>query len=146
MSCPFHSTGRSTSHWNEWSCRVYTIPFRNFVPEWINRGELTPVLLAPAWHLWVLVRCKQIQSYEREPEWTRAGAKVARCHVNTPLANSVSYSGKNFELAMLINFYPCIHYTSFIFFKRQRFCNQAYQRFYQDPIQSLSKSSSPSWL
>ena len=32
MRCPFQSTGRSTSHWNEWSFRVYAIPLRNFAP------------------------------------------------------------------------------------------------------------------
>ena len=36
-----------------------------------NRGEL-----APAWHF-VLVSCKRIQSHNREPEWIRAGMKLA---------------------------------------------------------------------
>ena len=56
-----------------------------FLPGNNNRGELTPRWLAPAWHF-VVVSCKQMQSHEREPKWTRSGAKVATpCHVNTPL-------------------------------------------------------------
>ena len=45
-------------------------------PRHKNRGELAPVWLAPAWHF-VLVSCKRIQSHKREPEWIRAGMKVA---------------------------------------------------------------------
>ena len=47
-----------------------------------HRGELTPVWLAPVWHF-VVVSCKQTQSHEREPKWTRAGLKfvpVSRKH------------------------------------------------------------------
>ena len=49
-----------------------------------NRGELAPVWLAPAWHF-VLVSCKRIQSHKREPEWTRAGMKVAPISCKHPL-------------------------------------------------------------
>ena len=51
-----------------------------------NRGELTTVWLAPTWHF-VVVSRKQIQSNNKEPGLTRAGAKVApaRCHENTRL-------------------------------------------------------------
>ena len=47
-----------------------------FSPRRENRGELTPGWLAPAQHF-VVVSCKQIESHEREPEWTRSGVKVA---------------------------------------------------------------------
>ena len=33
MRYPFQSTGRSISHRNGWSFRVYMIPLRDFVPE-----------------------------------------------------------------------------------------------------------------
>ena len=49
-----------------------------------NRSELAPVWLASAWHF-VLVSCKRIQSHEREPEWIRAGMKVAPISCKHPL-------------------------------------------------------------
>ena len=49
-----------------------------------NSGELTQGWLAPGWYF-VVVSCKQMQSHEREPEWTRSRAKVvSEYHVNTP--------------------------------------------------------------
>ena len=57
----------------------------NFSPRYKNRGELTLRWLAPAWHF-VVVSCKQIWSYEREPEWTRSGAKVAPVSCKHPLS------------------------------------------------------------
>ena len=48
-----------------------------FSPRCDNRDELTPGRLAPAW-CFVVESCTQIQSHEREPEWTRPGAKVAQ--------------------------------------------------------------------
>jgi len=48
----------------------------NFSLRYNNRDEHTPGWLAPAWHL-VVVSCKQIQSHEREREWTRSAAKIA---------------------------------------------------------------------
>ena len=56
-----------------------------FSPRCENRGELTPGRLAPAWHF-VVVSCKQMQSYEREPEWTRPDAKVAPVSCKQPLS------------------------------------------------------------
>ena len=41
-----------------------------FLPQYKNRGERPLEWLPLAWHF-VLVSCKQIYSYEREPEWTR---------------------------------------------------------------------------
>ena len=47
-----------------------------FSPRYNNRGEITLGWLASAWHF-VVVSCKQMQSHEREPEWTHSSAKVA---------------------------------------------------------------------
>ena len=49
-----------------------------------NRAELTPGWLAPAWHF-VVVSWKQMLSHEREPDWTRGGAKVAPVSCKHPL-------------------------------------------------------------
>ena len=57
-----------------------------FSPWYKNRGELTPGWFAPAWHF-VVVSCKKIKSHEREPEWTRSGAKVAPASNKHPLNN-----------------------------------------------------------
>ena len=93
MRYTFQSTDRPISHRNGWSFPVYMIPLRDFVkfsdlvkfsPRFENRGELTPGWLAPAWHF-VVVSCKQIQSHEREPEWTRFEAKVAPLSCKQPL-------------------------------------------------------------
>ena len=56
-----------------------------FSPRYKNRGELTLGWLAPAWRF-VVVSCKQIYSYEREPEWTRSGAKVTPASCKHPLS------------------------------------------------------------
>ena len=53
-------------------------------PRYKNRSELTPGWLEPAWHF-VVVSCKQIQSHEREPQWTRSGTKVAPVSCKQPL-------------------------------------------------------------
>ena len=85
----FQSTGRRISHRNGRSFRVYMIPLRDFVPEWnlapVQEPEWTqPGWLEPAWHF-VVVSCKQIQSHEREPQWTRSGTKVAPVSCKQPL-------------------------------------------------------------
>ena len=54
-----------------------------------NRDELTLVWLTLAWHF-VVVSCHQIQSHEREPEWTCTGAKVALLWCKHPLSIRVS--------------------------------------------------------
>ena len=55
-----------------------------FSPRYNNRGELPPGWLAPAWHF-VVISCKQMKSHEREPEWTRSGAKAAPVSCKHPL-------------------------------------------------------------
>ena len=61
-----------------------------FSPRCKNRGELTPGWLAPAWHF-VVVSCKQIWSHERQPEWTRSGAKVALVSCKHLFPEGVAY-------------------------------------------------------
>ena len=56
-----------------------------FLPRYKNRGEVTLGWLALAWHF-VVVSCKQIYIYEREPEWTHSGAKVAPVSCKHPLS------------------------------------------------------------
>ena len=56
-----------------------------FSPQYKNRGELTLGWLTPAWHF-VVVSCKQIYSYEGEPEWAFSGAKVAPVTCKHPLS------------------------------------------------------------
>ena len=78
MGYPFQSIGRRISH--QASGRLENLYRSEILAPVKQQGELTPVWLASAWHF-VVVSCKQIQSHEREPEWTRACAKVAaRCH------------------------------------------------------------------
>ena len=79
MRYPFQST-RSRLHDSVARFRAGV----KFLPRYNNRGELTPGWLAPAWHF-LVVSCKQIQSHEREPEWTRAGVKVAAASCKHPL-------------------------------------------------------------
>ena len=62
-----------------------------FSPRYKNRGKLTPGWLAPTWHF-VVVSCKQIKSHEREPEWTRSGAKVAPASCKHDLPNKAGRS------------------------------------------------------
>ena len=62
-----------------------------FSPRYKNRGKLTTGWLAPAWHF-VVVSCKQIKSHEREPEWTRSGAKVAPVSCKHDLPNKAGRS------------------------------------------------------
>ena len=49
-----------------------------------NRGELTLGWLDSAWNF-VVVSWKQMLSHEREPDWTRGGAKVAPVSCKHPL-------------------------------------------------------------
>ena len=56
-----------------------------------NRDELTPGWLAPTWRV-VVVSSKQIYSHEREPEWPRAGAKVAPVSSNHALSFQLKVS------------------------------------------------------
>ena len=56
-----------------------------FSPRYKNQGELTPGWLATTWHF-VVVSCKQIQSHERETEWTCSGTKVAPVSCKDPLS------------------------------------------------------------
>ena len=65
MRYPFQSTDRPISHRNGWSfSRLRDTVARlrtgmKFSPRYENRVELTPGLLAPAWHF-VVVSCKQL--------------------------------------------------------------------------------------
>ena len=80
---PSQSSGRPISHRHEWSFRVAAFTWyrwqisyrRKFSLRYNKRCELKPVWLAPSSHF-VVVSYKQIQKHKREPEWTRAAAKV----------------------------------------------------------------------
>ena len=80
MRYPFQSTGRPISHQNGWSFLSWV----KFSLRYNNRSELTLGWLVPAWNF-VVAPCKQIESHEREPEWTCAGAKVAPVSCKHPL-------------------------------------------------------------
>ena len=91
MRYPFQSTGRLISHRNKCSFRVYTIPLRDFVPEWNSRPGTT-IRVNSRWGdslrhdiLW-WYHVNNIEPWG-EPEWTRAGAKVAPVSCKHPLRN-----------------------------------------------------------
>ena len=76
-----------------------------FSPRCENRGELTPGRIASAWHI-VMVSCKQMYSYEREPEWTRPGAKVDPVSCKHPL--TLSAVSHNFRSLTVVGKYRLI--------------------------------------
>ena len=88
MRYPFQSTGRSISHRNVWSFRVYMIPLRDFVPEWNSRpGSRTGVNSRRGdsrrhdilwWYHVSKCRAMRENRSELTPAW-----KSPRCHVNS---------------------------------------------------------------
>ena len=90
MRYPFQSTGRSTSHRNVWSFRVYMIPLWDFVPEWNSRpGKTTGVNSRRGdsrrhdilW--WYHVnKCRATRGNRSKLTPAR---KSPQCHVNMPL-------------------------------------------------------------
>ena len=89
MLYPFQSTCKPSSHWNEWSFRVYMIPLQNLIPEWNSRpGARTRVNLRRGdscghdilWWYYVN-KCRAMRGNQSELilAW-----KLPWCHVNTP--------------------------------------------------------------
>ena len=89
MRYPFQSPGRPMSHRNVWSFRVYTIPLRDFVPEWNSRPGTTTGVNSRGgdsrrhgilW--WYHVnKCRAMRGNRSELAPAR---KSPRCHVNSP--------------------------------------------------------------
>ena len=80
MCYPFQSTGRLISHQQShhfaFTCYRYNIAYWSEILTLVELGWTHLGVTCTGWHF-VVVSCKQIQSHERELEWTHAGAKVA---------------------------------------------------------------------
>ena len=89
MRYPFQSTGRPISHWNGWSCCVYSIPPQDFVPEWNShpgtRSEVNSRRGDSRRHdiLWWYHVNKYRVMRGNQGELAQ-GWKLSWCHVNTP--------------------------------------------------------------
>ena len=85
MCYPLQTTCRPISHRNRWSFHVYMMPLWNFLPHsstttWMNslRGGLQRHGICDS------IMYTNVEPW-REPEWTRAGAKVALVSCKHPL-------------------------------------------------------------